>query len=280
MPSKRSQPALGFERRVRARREDDWEPESDVEGESSDEGASEMSVDGSDSDDAPSASEDQSDTGSESDESDTHDEPAPKIDLSAVSFGALARAQASLPPSGRRAQKTHQDTSTAPEKSERREKSGGGGGKKTEPRPKRSSKHAPQGVDEAKAQRAYAFLDEYRDSEMAELRAQIKKAKDPAAKEQLKRRLMSMESRRLARQRREDGERLVREHRRQEKELVAQGKKPFYLKKSAQKERLLTQRFEGMSKGQVDKAIQRKRKKVAGKEKKELDFLTRPRDRH
>jgi len=45
-----------------------------------------------------------------------------------------------------------------------------------------------------------------------------------------------------------------------------------------QKKQLLTKRFEGMSKGQVDRAIERKRKKVAGQEKKELDFLQR-RDR-
>ena len=39
------------------------------------------------------------------------------------------------------------------------------------------------------------------------------------------------------------------------------------------------QRYEGMSKGQVDRAIERKRKKVAGKEKKELDWLQGARER-
>lgn len=135
-------------------------------------------------------------------------------------------------------------------------------------------------LDKSKAGKAYAFLDEYRDSEMGELRAQIKKTRDAEAKERLKRQLMSMESRKKATRKRHDEEALLREHRRQEKELVAQGKKPFYLKRSEQKERLLTKRYEGMSKGQVDKAIARKRKKVAGKEKKELDSLQRVRDRH
>ncbi|MCP6451527.1 rRNA biogenesis protein RRP36, partial [Klebsiella pneumoniae] len=39
-------------------------------------------------------------------------------------------------------------------------------------------------LDEAKARKAYAFLDEYRDSEMADLRTQVKKSKNPEQKEQ------------------------------------------------------------------------------------------------
>ena len=135
-------------------------------------------------------------------------------------------------------------------------------------------------MDEAKAKRAYAFLDEYRDSEMAELRVQAKKEKDPARKEELKRQLMSMESRRKARQKKDDEDNLLLDHRKKEKELVAQGKKPFYLKKSEQKKQLLTDRFASMSKGQVDKAIARKRKKVASKERQELDSMQRVGNRH
>ena len=130
-------------------------------------------------------------------------------------------------------------------------------------------------VQEIKARKAYAFLDEYRDSEIVALKQQIKKAKDAGVREDLKRQLMSMESKRKARLRKDEGEKLLADHRRSEKEAVAQGKKPFYLKKSEQKKQLLLNRYQGMSKGQVDKAIERKRKKVAGKEKKELDTLQR-----
>lgn len=135
-------------------------------------------------------------------------------------------------------------------------------------------------LDEAKARKAYAFLDEYRDSEMADLRAEIKKTKNTEHKEQLKRQLLSMESRKKARQKKDEEEDLLREHRRKEKDLVAQGKQPFYLKKSDQKKQVLTNRFANMSKGQVDRAIERKRKKVAGKEKKELGALERVSNRH
>lgn len=251
----------------------------------------------------------------QSQDSDAVDETAPKADLSSISFGALARAQATLPPMGRRSKKAPADDTMATN-SPQEASSHNRTMKKAEPKPKpkRSSKHAPQEqtskkpvsrrreiladprrkhrdprfdplvasgrLDESKASKAYAFLDEYRDSEMADLRAQIKKTKDADAKERLKRQLMSMESRKKAARKKQEEDALLREHRQQEKELVAQGKKPFYLKKSEQKERLLTKRYDGMSKGQVDKAIARKRKKVAGKEKKELDSLQRVRDRH
>jgi ribosomal RNA-processing protein 36 len=134
-------------------------------------------------------------------------------------------------------------------------------------------------LDEVKARKVYAFLEEYRDREIADLKAQLKKTKDVSQKEVIKKEIMSMESRKKARRAKEDEEKLLAEHKKKEKELVAQGKKPFYLKKSDQKKQLLTHRYESMSKGQVDKSIQRKRKKVAGREKKELDFMQRVTDR-
>lgn len=135
-------------------------------------------------------------------------------------------------------------------------------------------------VDEDRMRRAYSFLDEYRDGEMADLRAQIKKTRNAGDKERMKRELLSMESKKKAQKKRDEADDLLREHRKKEKELVAQGKTPFYLKKSEQKKQLLTNRFSSMSKGQVDRAIERKRKKVAGKERKELDGLVRVRERH
>lgn len=115
---------------------------------------------------------------------------------------------------------------------------------------------------------------------MADLRAQIKKTRNEAHKEDLKRQLHSMESKKKAQSKKDESDRVLEEHRKKEKELVAQGKTPFYLKKSEQKKKVLVDRFAGMSKGQVDRAIERKRKKVAGKEKKQLDFLQRDRSHY
>ncbi|KAF4455630.1 kinase [Fusarium albosuccineum] len=313
MAFKRKSTSLGLERRVRPRREDDWQEEPESQGSSSDsdddDEVEEYGVRGShhndDSDDDDDEQGSRSDDGSEQ-ESESDQEEAPKVDLSSISFGALAKAQASLP-SGRKSkskQSTDADSSRteapAPRKSTK---------SKNDPKPKRSSKHAPQEqtskrpvsrrreiipdtrrqyrdprfdplvgrVDEEKASRAYAFLDEYREKEMADLKAQIKKTKDPNTKDDLKRQLQAMESRKKARKRKEEADNLLKEHRKKEKELVAQGKTPFYLKKSEQKKQLLVNRYEVMSKGQVNRAIERKRKKVAGKEKKELDSLQRVR---
>jgi ribosomal RNA-processing protein 36 len=125
-------------------------------------------------------------------------------------------------------------------------------------------------VDEARFRRAYAFLDGYRDDEMAQLRVAAKKARTPEEKEELQRALASMESRKRAQAHRDRERELVGEHRERERELVSQGKKPFFLKRSEVKKQLLVDQFAGMKKGQVDRAIERKRKKIAGREKKDL----------
>lgn len=246
-------------------------------------------------------------------QSEEPEEEESKVDFSSISFGALSRAAASLP-SKKKKNKAGDESDDAPTNTKSKEPL------RREPKKpssrvdasKRSSKHAPQEMtskkpvtrrreiladprrkardprfealtgrlDEAKVAKNYAFLDEYRESEMADLRVQIKKTKDINVKEDLKRQLLSMESKKKARQKKEDETKLLQEHRKKEKELVAQGKQPFYLRKSEQKKQLLMNRFADMSKSQVDKAIERKRKKVVSKEKKELISLERRSRRH
>ncbi|KAK1827052.1 hypothetical protein QBC39DRAFT_421440 [Podospora conica] len=130
-------------------------------------------------------------------------------------------------------------------------------------------------LEEVRARQAYAFLDDYQKDEMKQLAAAAKKERDPAAREKLQRALMSMESRMKTQKRKDREYELLAEHRKKEKELVKQGKTPFYLKKSEQKKALLLDQFASMKKGQVDKAIERRRKKVAGKEKKLLPYARR-----
>jgi len=138
---------------------------------------------------------------------------------------------------------------------------------------------APTGAAKAALERNYAFLDDLRRAEMDDLKARLRLAKKRRApdREALERELMSLQSRDKARAQKKLEEKVLDEHRAREKELVKEGKKPFYLKKSEQKSRLLVERFKGMKKRQVDKAIERRRKKDAAKEKKELDHLARRR---
>jgi ribosomal RNA-processing protein 36 len=125
-------------------------------------------------------------------------------------------------------------------------------------------------VEEIKARKNYAFLDEYRESEMRQIREAIAKTKDPEAKEKLQKALMSMESRKKAQERKDRERAVLEEHRKRERELVRKGKTPYYLKRSERKKLALMEQFKSMKKKDVEKAIERRRKKLAAKEKKLL----------
>ncbi|KAL1306592.1 hypothetical protein AAFC00_005276 [Neodothiora populina] len=122
--------------------------------------------------------------------------------------------------------------------------------------------------DEAVVQKHYAFLNDYQESEMNELKAAIKKTKNEDEKDMLKRRLLSMESKKKAREKKEREQEVLRQHRKKEKEAINQGKNPYFLKRSDQKQLALVEKFNSMKGKDREKLIQRRTKKVAGKEKK------------
>ncbi len=130
-------------------------------------------------------------------------------------------------------------------------------------------------VDESKFKAAYSFLDDYREDEMKELKTAIKATKDEEAKDKLKRALMSMESRKKAQLRKSKEQEILDRHRNEEKELVKQRKKPFYLKKAEQKKRVLLDTFGDLKGRQLDHVIERRRKKIESKEKKNMPFARR-----
>jgi ribosomal RNA-processing protein 36 len=99
--------------------------------------------------------------------------------------------------------------------------------------------------------------------------------KDEESKEKLKQALMSMESRKKAQIRKDKEQEILEKHRREEKEAVRQGKKPFYLKKAEQKKRVLLDQYGDLKGKQLDRVIERRRKKVEGKEKKRIPFARR-----
>lgn len=133
-------------------------------------------------------------------------------------------------------------------------------------------------VDESKIRVAYSFLDEYREDEMKELKAVIKATRDEEAKAKLKRALASMESRKKADLKKRKELEVLDRHRKEEKELVKQGKKPFYLKKAEQKKRLLVDQFSSLKGKQLDRVIERRRRKIEGKEKRNMPFSRRGTD--
>ncbi|KAI1375138.1 DUF947-domain-containing protein [Hypoxylon crocopeplum] len=301
--NKRKAPFPSLQRRVKARREEPEEIFSDESGENS---SGDENSEGQ-SEEVEEQSIDESGSSSEDDE-EAEDPPAT---VSRISFGALAKAQASLPNTRRaKGRKSQEDEEQEGEDDDDgRNYKGALESKAKAPKPHRLNKHAPteqsskrqvsrkrevvqvhkpvardprfsaavsgKPLDEDKARRAYAFLDEYRDSEMARLRDTVKKTKDASAKEELKRALASMESRKKAQLHRDKERKVVAEHRRQEKDLVRQGKQPFYLKKSEQKKRLLLDRFADMKGKQVDRAIERRRKKLTARERRDMPVARR-----
>lgn len=217
--------------------------------------------------------------------------------LTNISFGALASAHASLGLERKRSPSKRRSASPGfPEAQERL------AGKKDYRVLPRASKHAPTELSSKKAvsrkrsvvptptiehrdprfealsgpldtnklSNNYAFLNDYRASEIAALKAEIRKTIDPVVKADLKKQLLSMESREKARAAKEAEQGILREHRKREKEAVGKGKKPFYLKKGEQKKLALVKRFEGMGEKKAERVIERRRKKKAGKEKRSM----------
>lgn len=220
--------------------------------------------------------------------------------MDSISFGALARAQEGLLKM-RDYQLTGHDVNTSPrltpytdaEAEERK------AGKKDLRDFSRSSKHAPAEIsskkavsrrrevvqarrldyrdprfeplsgpiDEAKLRKNYSFLEIYRDSEIAELRAAILNSRDADSLEKLKKALRSMESRKKTQAAKDQEQAVLRAYRAKEKELVIQGKKPFYLKRGERKRLALVERFEGLKENQVDKIVERRRKKKTARER-------------
>lgn len=127
------------------------------------------------------------------------------------------------------------------------------------------------------ARQRYAFLDEYRNDEIATLRKQMSQTKNPEEKERLKRQITSMSDRQRA-VKRKDVERKIRaEHKKKERELIREGKKSkaYYLKDSEVKKQAQVARFKEMSGRQKQKALEHRRKKIASKERKEMPWARR-----
>ncbi|KAL9623339.1 MAG: hypothetical protein Q9160_002446 [Pyrenula sp. 1 TL-2023] len=119
-----------------------------------------------------------------------------------------------------------------------------------------------------KANKNYSFLAQYRDAEIRTLNTQIKKTRDPDLIAELKRQVMSMESKKRATEAKTLERSIRQQHRKKEKELIREGKKqkPYFLKDSEVRKEVEEERQKGMGSKQREKSEKRKRKKAAGKE--------------
>ncbi len=233
---------------------------------------------------------------------------APETNVAAISFGALARAQASLfHVDGKTRQRPIADpvpTTTSSRSTECYNSSAGNlrheDGQKEQRQRMRISKHAPTElsskkavsrkrsvvpipkrdvrdprfenafgpINEQKIKNNYAFLEEYREIEMKELRAELKKTKSDLERERLKKEILRMESKKGAQDRKTAEQEVLRRHRKEERAKVESGKAPFYLKRAQVKKEALVERYGRMKAKEVDKLIERRRKKRASRDKK------------
>ncbi|KAL9112707.1 MAG: hypothetical protein Q9227_003010 [Pyrenula ochraceoflavens] len=117
------------------------------------------------------------------------------------------------------------------------------------------------------ANKAYSFLNDYRASELAALKAQVRKTKDPSARAQLSKEIMSLESKSRAAQAKSQADEIRRNHRQKEQEMIREGKKtkPYYLKDSDVKRQVQAKQAEGMGAKQREKRERKRRKKEAGR---------------
>eukprot|EP00903_Cladosiphon_okamuranus_P017529 g16144.t1 len=115
--------------------------------------------------------------------------------------------------------------------------------------------------------KAYGFLGEYQDREIEELKKSLKKEKNQERSARLQAILTRLQQERAERSQGDRTRAAIREAKKKERDAVAGGKKPFFLKGSEKKRLSLEQRYEGLKEeGKLSKFMEKKRKKNAAKD--------------
>lgn len=124
---------------------------------------------------------------------------------------------------------------------------------------------------------AYAFLDEYRASELNDLKEQMRKTKNLQQKEKLKGEIRRAQDKMRSAQNKKREADVQAEHKKREKQLIREGKKasPYYLKNSELQKQVLERKYEEMGSRERAKALERRRKKMTSKERKEMPWERR-----
>mmetsp|Transcript_436 Transcript_436/g.796 ORF Transcript_436/g.796 Transcript_436/m.796 type:complete len:186 (+) Transcript_436:2107-2664(+) len=117
--------------------------------------------------------------------------------------------------------------------------------------------------------KSYGFLEELREAELGRARLAVKRERNQARKEELALELQREEDREAERKRRVAVGDMKRAVKREEREKVRGGKKPYFRKRSEWKELELRAKYEQLkTTGGVTKYLERRRKKVAAKDRK------------
>ena len=140
-----------------------------------------------------------------------------------------------------------------------------------------SSNRHPNATESAN--KNYSFLSQYQAEEILQLKAQIKKAKDPDAVADLKRQVMSMESKIRSAEARQRETEIRKRHHEKEKEALRtrQKAKPYFLKEADVKKLAKEERLNSLGKKARDTAEKRKRKREKTKESRDMPRVRRER---
>ncbi|XP_041469665.1 ribosomal RNA processing protein 36 homolog [Lytechinus variegatus] len=120
----------------------------------------------------------------------------------------------------------------------------------------------------------YQFLSDIKEREKGELEKSMKETNDPQKQLKIQRYLYKLEQQERAKNKKNSAKELEKKYMRKEKELVKQGKKPFFLKKSDRRKLELAEKFKALKRsGKVDNYLAKRRKKNAQKDRKKMPSL-------
>lgn len=128
-------------------------------------------------------------------------------------------------------------------------------------------------VNDDMFRKAYAFLSEYKDSEIAALKEDTKKTKDPEERKRMQTLLTKLQQQRATERSADAVRKVLHDRKKAEGEAQESGKRPYYLKAREVKELARVEQFKALeAKGDaaVDKALAKRRKKLASKERRML----------
>ncbi|XP_065175505.1 ribosomal RNA processing protein 36 homolog [Sycon ciliatum] len=120
-------------------------------------------------------------------------------------------------------------------------------------------------------QKSYDFIESYQSTEKKELRREAKRTRDPNRKLEINTMLSRLDQQERRDQQRKEQQAAKRETRKHQQDLIKQGKKPFYLKKSDQKKLEIATKFAELKKtNKLDKFSIKKRKRNASRDRRKL----------
>jgi len=130
-------------------------------------------------------------------------------------------------------------------------------------------------LDQEAFRRNYTFLDDYRADEVKRLEQDISATGNSEIKEQLKKKLTPMQSKKETQRKKAAEKDIIKHHRKKEREAVKTGKKAFHLKRADVKKKVFFDQFANLNEKQLEKIIQRKQKRKVQKERKKMPFSRR-----